>query len=140
VRAKRQERHLCVCLCVCVCVCLLQVPNGLLPVIELDGRVVTESAVIMNLLEETFPDHKPLMPPPGTCRSGTEGSSSGPGWGGVGWRWWVVHSNSKSDQANVGRLGGAWRCPLVGPGSCVPQEPAWGLDTLRRCFGWRFSP
>lgn len=43
----------------------LQVPNGLLPVIELDGRVVTESAVIMNLLEQAFPDNKPLMPPQG---------------------------------------------------------------------------
>ncbi|GLC43420.1 hypothetical protein PLESTB_001555600 [Pleodorina starrii] len=43
-----------------------KVPSGLLPVIELDGRVVTESAVIMGLLEDTFPDHKPLMPPAGT--------------------------------------------------------------------------
>ncbi|GFH27240.1 GST N-terminal domain-containing protein, partial [Haematococcus lacustris] len=31
---------------------LAKVPNGLLPVIELDGQVVTESAVIMQLLEE----------------------------------------------------------------------------------------
>jgi glutathione S-transferase len=34
-------------------------------VLELDGKVVTESAVIMNLLEEAFPDNKPLMPPKG---------------------------------------------------------------------------
>jgi glutathione S-transferase len=40
----------------------LQVPSGLLPVLEIDGRVVTESATIMALLEEQFPDHKPLMP------------------------------------------------------------------------------
>ncbi|PNW88790.1 hypothetical protein CHLRE_01g044700v5 [Chlamydomonas reinhardtii] len=45
---------------------MAKVPNGLLPVIELDGRVVTESAVIMNLLEQAFPDNKPLMPPQGT--------------------------------------------------------------------------
>lgn len=43
-----------------------QVPSGLLPVLELDGRVVTESAVIMNLLESEFPEHKPLMPAAGT--------------------------------------------------------------------------
>lgn len=45
---------------------MAKVPRGLLPVIELDGRVVTESTVIMSLLEDTFPDHKPLMPPKGT--------------------------------------------------------------------------
>ena len=38
----------------------------MLPVLELDGRVVTESAVIMNLLEESFPQHRPLLPPAGT--------------------------------------------------------------------------
>eukprot|EP00775_Hariotina_reticulata_P005445 gene5445-5679_t len=47
---------------------LSKVPSGLLPVLELDGKVVTESSVIMNLLEETFPDHKPLMPPKGTAQ------------------------------------------------------------------------
>jgi glutathione S-transferase len=41
----------------------LQVPSGLLPVLEIDGRVVTESSVIMFLLEDAFPDHKPLLPP-----------------------------------------------------------------------------
>jgi glutathione S-transferase len=35
-------------------------------VLEIDGRIVTESQVIMFLLEDTFPDHKPLMPPTGT--------------------------------------------------------------------------
>lgn len=48
----------------------VQVPRGLLPVIELDGRVVTESTVIMSLLEDTFPDHKPLMPPKGEASKG----------------------------------------------------------------------
>eukprot|EP00877_Chromochloris_zofingiensis_P005299 jgi/Chrzof1/14770/Cz09g15160.t1 len=45
---------------------LAKVPSGLLPVLEVDGRVITESAVIMSLLEERFPDNKPLMPSPGT--------------------------------------------------------------------------
>ncbi|GAX77172.1 hypothetical protein CEUSTIGMA_g4617.t1 [Chlamydomonas eustigma] len=43
-----------------------KVPGGMLPVIELDGRVVKESNVIMSLLEEKFPEHRPLMPPKGT--------------------------------------------------------------------------
>ena len=45
---------------------MAKVPGGLLPVIELDGQVITESAVIMQILEETFPDHKPLLPPLGS--------------------------------------------------------------------------
>lgn len=45
---------------------LSKVPSGLLPVMEIDGRVVTESVYIMNLLEELFPD-RPLMPPKGTA-------------------------------------------------------------------------
>lgn len=48
---------------------IVQVPGGLLPVIELDGNVVTESAVIMSLLEDEFgPDKgfKALMPARGT--------------------------------------------------------------------------
>ncbi|KAI8471411.1 MAG: glutathione S-transferase [Monoraphidium minutum] len=49
---------------------MAKVPNGLLPVLELDGRVVTESSVIMTLLEEAFPDHKPLMPPAGSAARG----------------------------------------------------------------------
>ncbi|GBF92826.1 glutathione S-transferase [Raphidocelis subcapitata] len=44
---------------------LSKVPSGLLPVLELDGRVVTESGVIMQLLEDSFPDHSPLLPPKG---------------------------------------------------------------------------
>lgn len=38
------------------------VPSGLLPVINLDGRVVTESMDIMFLIEERFPDRNPLLP------------------------------------------------------------------------------
>lgn len=48
---------------------MAKVPGGLLPVIELDGQVVTESSVIMNLLEEEFTakdGFKELMPPKGT--------------------------------------------------------------------------
>jgi glutathione S-transferase len=44
-----------------------QVPSGLLPVLEIDGRIVTESAVIMQLLENEFPDHTPLLPPAGAA-------------------------------------------------------------------------
>ncbi len=43
-----------------------QVPSGLLPVLEVDGRIFTESAVIMALLEDSFPDDKPLLPARGT--------------------------------------------------------------------------
>lgn len=42
-------------------------PSGLLPAVEIDGRLVTESATIMALLEEAFPDHTPLLPPPGSA-------------------------------------------------------------------------
>ena len=41
-------------------------PSGLLPALELDGRLVTESAAIMRLLEEAFPDATPLLPPVGS--------------------------------------------------------------------------
>lgn len=44
----------------------MQVPSGLLPAMELDGKLFVESAEIMRLLEEDFPDNSPLMPPPGT--------------------------------------------------------------------------
>ena len=37
-------------------------PNGALPVIELDGRVISESSVIARVIEDTFRDHKPLLP------------------------------------------------------------------------------
>ncbi|KAK9789005.1 hypothetical protein WJX73_000362 [Symbiochloris irregularis] len=41
-----------------------KVPSGLLPAMELDGRLVIESDDIMKALEREFPDHKPLMPSP----------------------------------------------------------------------------
>ena len=44
---------------------LAKVPAGLLPVLELDGRVIAESARIMELLEQEFPA-RPMMPAPGT--------------------------------------------------------------------------
>lgn len=49
---------------------LAKVPSGLLPVLEIDGRIITESATIMALLEDRYshsPEkHRPLMPPAGT--------------------------------------------------------------------------
>ncbi len=33
---------------------------------ELDGKLIVESAEIMRILEEAFPDNKPLLPPKGT--------------------------------------------------------------------------
>ena len=48
----------------------LQVPSGLLPAMELDGRLYVESAEIMRLLEEEFPDSAPLMPAVGSKERG----------------------------------------------------------------------
>ena len=42
------------------------VPSGLLPAIEIDGKLLTESAVIMQVLEDAFPENTPLRPPAGT--------------------------------------------------------------------------
>jgi hypothetical protein len=44
----------------------VQVPSGLLPALELDGKLFTESATIAALLEEQFPENKPLLPPQGS--------------------------------------------------------------------------
>lgn len=44
---------------------LAKVPRGLLPVLELDGQVITESSQIMNVLEKEFPEN-PMLPPAGT--------------------------------------------------------------------------
>ena len=41
-------------------------PSGLLPVLEVDGRVVTESATIQALLESMYPE-TPLLPAEGTA-------------------------------------------------------------------------
>ncbi|GJP51372.1 hypothetical protein CLOM_g10527 [Closterium sp. NIES-68] len=43
---------------------LQMVPSGLLPVLKLDDRVITESLDIMFVLERAFPDHTPLLPSP----------------------------------------------------------------------------
>lgn len=37
-------------------------PSGLLPALEIDGRFLTESSDIMDLLEQAFPNNKPLVP------------------------------------------------------------------------------
>ncbi|CAK0814622.1 unnamed protein product [Prorocentrum cordatum] len=42
------------------------IPNGLLPAMEIDGRLMTESLDIMVTIERTFPDpDKPMIPPAG---------------------------------------------------------------------------
>jgi glutathione S-transferase len=52
---------------------LAKVPSGLLPAMELDGKLYTESAVIAALLEEKFPEHSPLLPAAGSAaRSAAE--------------------------------------------------------------------
>lgn len=40
-------------------------PSGLLPVVEYNGRIITESATIASLLEREFPEN-PLLPDEGT--------------------------------------------------------------------------
>ncbi|CAI5988319.1 unnamed protein product [Closterium sp. NIES-64] len=40
------------------------VANGMLPAVQLDGRVITESVTIMKEIEAAFPSHSPLLPPP----------------------------------------------------------------------------
>lgn len=47
---------------------LRKVPSGLLPAIELDGRIVTDSLPIMRLLDDTFPS-APMLPAPGSDES-----------------------------------------------------------------------
>lgn len=44
---------------------LAKVPAGLLPVLEVDGTIITESATIAAVLEQISPD-TPLTPPLGT--------------------------------------------------------------------------
>ena len=41
-------------------------PSGMLPALELDGELYTESAAIAQLLEDKFPGHAALLPAPGT--------------------------------------------------------------------------
>lgn len=45
---------------------LRKVPSGLLPVLEIDGQVITESAVIQQVLEQIQPD-PPMLPPEGSA-------------------------------------------------------------------------
>ena len=42
---------------------LAKVPSGMLPVVELDGAVLTESDRIIAALEAAFPE-RPMVPPP----------------------------------------------------------------------------
>ena len=44
-----------------------QATGGLLPVIRLDGKLITDSVTIMYALEEAFPENNPLLPPPGSA-------------------------------------------------------------------------
>lgn len=46
---------------------LAKVPRGLLPVVEMDGTIYTESLQIMAMLDQEFPgpQHRPMLPPPG---------------------------------------------------------------------------
>ena len=39
-----------------------KVPSGMLPAMEIDGQLITDSAAIANALEVAFPDNKPLSP------------------------------------------------------------------------------
>ncbi|KAI5084484.1 hypothetical protein GOP47_0000653 [Adiantum capillus-veneris] len=41
---------------------LQMIPSGLLPAIKLAGKVIPESLDIMMILEDSFPEHKPLLP------------------------------------------------------------------------------
>ncbi|KAK9811254.1 hypothetical protein WJX72_000670 [[Myrmecia] bisecta] len=47
---------------------LAKVPSGLLPAVEIDGHLITESMQIMRVLEEVFPE-RPLLPPAGSPES-----------------------------------------------------------------------
>ena len=49
-----------------LCSLTWQVPSGLLPAMELDGKLYVESADIMRLLEQEFPENSPLMPASGS--------------------------------------------------------------------------
>ena len=44
---------------------LQKVPGGLLPVIELDGKVITESLTIMQILDNEFKTCRSMLPAPG---------------------------------------------------------------------------
>jgi len=46
---------------------LAKVPSGLLPVIEYEGRIYTESALIAALIEDKYPQNTPLLPAKGSA-------------------------------------------------------------------------
>jgi len=48
---------------------LAKTSRGLLPALEIDGRFITESSVIMQQIEESFPNNRPLLPAGGKERS-----------------------------------------------------------------------
>jgi len=39
-----------------------KVPRGLLPVVEIDGKIVTESVVIMQMIDGLYPEQNPMLP------------------------------------------------------------------------------
>lgn len=45
-------------------------PSGLLPAMQLNGRLIIESDAIMAALEREFPDFKPLLPQAGSAAAG----------------------------------------------------------------------
>ena len=49
---------------------MAKVPSGLLPVLEVDGAVYTESAAIQQLLEQLYPA-VPMLPPPSSAERQT---------------------------------------------------------------------
>jgi len=51
---------------------LAKTPRGLLPALELDGRFYTESSQIMRLIEDSFPEHAPLLPREARARARAE--------------------------------------------------------------------
>lgn len=44
---------------------MAKVPSGLLPVMEINGQIITESAVIQQMLEQMYPE-TPMLPPEGS--------------------------------------------------------------------------
>ena len=62
---RRDLHHLLVTALTCNSVIASQVPSGLLPALELDGQLYTESDLIMRVLEERFPE-RPMLPSKGS--------------------------------------------------------------------------
>ncbi|CAI5982136.1 unnamed protein product [Closterium sp. NIES-64] len=99
------------------------VPNGMLPAVQLDGRVITESVTIMKEIEAAFPSHSPLLPPPSDAHAaeaaeqlmGLERGLTG-AWlkwtkGKDAMRWLAVHRTGKASQCGTtlaGRRSPRW--------------------------------